>query len=253
MVVFDKSCPGSKAIRNPVPENISCPNCGYEVEIWTDEIKATCPKCKTKVFREAQVSCIDWCPYAKECVGPEVYERLKPGAKEEPAGGTPLDTIRREHDRALETLGLLRGASLCLKLGTIGPQSPLQDRGLTHLEKVMEFFDKDVALHFRHEEEVLFPALNQHLPEDKNPTRLLLQEHEEWWKWVRQLKETAAKLDGNGAEDKDAILCEVQEISGRIEQLLREHIKKENDSLLPIAQHVLSEAELEEIAGKWRG
>lgn len=251
-MVFDKSCPGSKAIKNPVPENMPCPNCGYEVEIWTDELKATCPKCKTKVFREAQVSCIDWCPYAKDCVGPEVYERLKPGAKEEPVTGTALDTVRREHDRVLETLGLLKGAGLCLQLGTLGTASPLQDRGLTHLHKVMEFFDKDIALHFRHEEEVLFPALNKHLPEEKNPTKLLLQEHAEWWTWYGRLKEAAAKLDGVGAEDKDAILAEVKEISGCVEQLLRDHIKKENDSLLPIAQHVLSEAELAEISEKWR-
>ncbi|MDZ4230580.1 MAG: hypothetical protein U1B77_02035, partial [Dehalococcoidales bacterium] len=74
-MVFDKSCPGSRVIREPRPEFINCPDCSREVEIWTDELKAKCPGCGTMVFRAQQASCIDWCPQAKECVGPEVYER----------------------------------------------------------------------------------------------------------------------------------------------------------------------------------
>ena len=76
---FDKSCPGARTIREPTPEDVNCPNCDETVEIWTDELKANCPSCGAKVFREQQPSCIDWCPHARECVGPEVYERLKPG------------------------------------------------------------------------------------------------------------------------------------------------------------------------------
>lgn len=250
-MILDKSCPGSRKIRNPVPENVACPNCGREVEIWTDEVKATCPKCKTYVFRERQVSCIDWCPYAKECVGPEIYERLKPGAKED-LSGTTLDAIKREHDRVLENIGMLRGVSLCLKFDTLGTQSPLRDRGLSHLGKVIEFFDKDVQLHFRREEEVLFPALNKHLEEERNPTRLLLQEHAEWRQLYQHLKEKTAQLEAGGVENTEAVSAEIQEINSRIEHLLREHIKKENESLLPIARRLLSEAELEEISKKWR-
>lgn len=251
MTTLDKSCPGSRKIRNPIPENFPCPSCGRDVEIWTDELKATCPNCKTRVFRERQVSCIDWCPYAKECVGPEVYEQLKPGAKED-LSGSPLDVLKREHDRVLETTGLLRGASLCLKFATLGAESPLQERGLSHLSKVIEFFDKDVILHFQREEEVLFPALDKHLEGDRNPTRVLLQEHEEWRRLYRCLKGKMAQLEVEGQKNTEALSAEVQEVNSHIEQLLREHIKKENESLLPIAQSLLSEAELEEISQKWR-
>ena len=115
-MVFDKSCPGSRTIREPRPEYINCPGCGREVEIWTDELKATCPGCGNKVFQAQQASCIDWCPHAKECVGPEAYERLRPGMDEDPSeANTPLDILKREHDRILENLGLLHGASLCLR------------------------------------------------------------------------------------------------------------------------------------------
>ncbi len=250
--MVDSHCPGSKSIREPVPENIACPSCGQEVEIWTDEKKAVCPNCKTTVFRERQMSCIDWCPYARECVGPEVYDRLKPGEKKEDIAGTPLDVLKKEHDRVLETIALLRGVSLCLKFGSLGTQSPLQDRGLNHLRKIIEFFDKDVTLHFRREEEVLFPALEKHIDPEKSPAKMLEREHDDWRGYYRRLKEIASRMELVGEANTEALSVEAQEVNASIEQLLREHIKKENESLLPLARSLLSEAELQEISKKWR-
>ena len=66
-------CPGSKNIRQPIPEYVKCHFCKAEVEIWSDEIKAKCPNCKQTVTREAGLSCLEWCKYAKECVGDQVY------------------------------------------------------------------------------------------------------------------------------------------------------------------------------------
>lgn len=66
-------CPGSRAIRQPQPEFIKCPFCSEEIEIWTDEIKAACPKCKKTVMRQQGESCLEWCSYALECVGQEAY------------------------------------------------------------------------------------------------------------------------------------------------------------------------------------
>ena len=69
------ACPGSQKFRQPQPEEIKCPYCGKEVEIWTDEIKATCPNCKKVVFRkQEEMGCLEWCKYAKECVGGQVYD-----------------------------------------------------------------------------------------------------------------------------------------------------------------------------------
>ncbi|MDP2938484.1 MAG: HD domain-containing protein [Candidatus Omnitrophota bacterium] len=67
------SCSGSEKFKKPQPENICCPSCAEEVEIWTDEIEALCPKCNTKVTRPQEQSCLDWCSYAKECVGAQKY------------------------------------------------------------------------------------------------------------------------------------------------------------------------------------
>jgi len=74
-MAFEAFCPGAKLIRQPMPEEYPCPNCGEMVEIWTHEFKARCPKCGTTVFREATPSCVEWCQYARQCVGDEVYER----------------------------------------------------------------------------------------------------------------------------------------------------------------------------------
>lgn len=250
-MAFDKTCPGSRTIREPRPEYMTCSKCGREVEIWTDELKATC-KCGNKVYRAQQVSCIDWCPHAKECVGPEVYERLRPGATESiDTAASPLDILKRDHERALDTMTLLRGATLCLKLGSLSTQSQVRQRGIDHLNKVLEFFDKDLGIHFRREEEVLFPALEKHLGVEKSPTHLLLKEHEDFWRQVASLKEKLARL--TAATDGDrANTGGLEEVSRAIETLLPEHIRRENESLLPLADRLLEPRELEEIAAKLR-
>ena len=69
------NCPGAQRFRQPSPEMIKCPYCGEEVEIWTDEVTATCPKCGNTVSREAGQSCLDWCKFAKECVGEKIYNK----------------------------------------------------------------------------------------------------------------------------------------------------------------------------------
>ena len=54
-----------------------CPHCGYEVEIFSDEIRVRCPKCKRYVYRDKVPSCVDWCRYARDCLGEERWKELK--------------------------------------------------------------------------------------------------------------------------------------------------------------------------------
>jgi DNA-directed RNA polymerase subunit RPC12/RpoP len=67
-------CPGSRLLRQPAPETFPCPNCGAEVEIWTDEFKRACPNCHKMVLRPGGMSCLEWCSQAKECIGEATYE-----------------------------------------------------------------------------------------------------------------------------------------------------------------------------------
>lgn len=71
-----KGCPGAINFREVRPDDIECPFCGTEVEIWSDEPTAKCPGCGREIARSRGASCIDWCTYARECVGHEKYERL---------------------------------------------------------------------------------------------------------------------------------------------------------------------------------
>ncbi len=72
-----KGCPGARTIREASPEYISCPHCGREMEIWSDELLARCPHCKKAVTQQRGVSCIVWCAYAAECVGAEKLRQLR--------------------------------------------------------------------------------------------------------------------------------------------------------------------------------
>jgi hypothetical protein len=73
---MSEKCPGQDR-RNLKMELISCPKCGYQAEIFSDEIKVKCPKCKNEVSRKKLPSCVDWCKSARECLG----FKANPGGK----------------------------------------------------------------------------------------------------------------------------------------------------------------------------
>ncbi len=60
-------CPGRENIELKA-RLIPCPNCHYEVEIFSDEMSRKCPQCKTLVKTDKIPSCVDWCPAAEECL-----------------------------------------------------------------------------------------------------------------------------------------------------------------------------------------
>lgn len=68
-------CPGAANIRMPRLEIRNCPKCGEEIETFTNEASAKCSKCGSVIYNDL-LSCVQWCEYAKECVGEEKYERV---------------------------------------------------------------------------------------------------------------------------------------------------------------------------------
>jgi len=66
---FKPKCPGSARSNQPKPREFNCPSCGAAVEIWSDEVRGTCPKCGRFVFASSVPVCIEWCPAAQECMG----------------------------------------------------------------------------------------------------------------------------------------------------------------------------------------
>ncbi len=69
-------CPGQDN-RNLRVALHKCPNCGYEVEIFSDEAKVKCQRCGELVCREKAPTCIEWCAKARECLGEERWHQLK--------------------------------------------------------------------------------------------------------------------------------------------------------------------------------
>ena len=62
-----ESCPGISQFMRPTPSFLKCPGCRGDVEIWSDEESASCPKCGTVVSRGKVQSCLDYCEFAGKC------------------------------------------------------------------------------------------------------------------------------------------------------------------------------------------
>jgi len=70
-----QKCPGQDT-RNLRVEIVRCQHCKYKLEIFSNEIKVRCPRCKKPVMRAKLPSCLDWCQYAKDCMrGVDQYDR----------------------------------------------------------------------------------------------------------------------------------------------------------------------------------
>lgn len=78
---MERKCPG-KDERFLRVEIHKCGACGHEVEIFSDEFTVICPECKTPVSRNETPSCIDWCKYARQCLGEKKWNEIKNLAEE---------------------------------------------------------------------------------------------------------------------------------------------------------------------------
>ena len=52
-----------------------CPQCGEEIEIFSNDVSVKCGRCGFTVYNDI-LSCVQWCKYARECVGEETYRKL---------------------------------------------------------------------------------------------------------------------------------------------------------------------------------
>ena len=61
--------------RTPTIEDRICPNCGAPIEMFSIDTEMACEKCGFTVYNDT-LSCVQWCKYAKQCVGEETYNTL---------------------------------------------------------------------------------------------------------------------------------------------------------------------------------
>ena len=52
-----------------------CPQCGNPVEVFSIDTEVTCDRCGFVIYNDT-LSCVQWCKYARQCVGDEMYERM---------------------------------------------------------------------------------------------------------------------------------------------------------------------------------
>ena len=53
----------------------ACPQCGHEIEIFSIDTEAVCENCGFVICNDT-LNCVQWCKYARECVGDRMYEAM---------------------------------------------------------------------------------------------------------------------------------------------------------------------------------
>lgn len=61
--------------RTPTILEKTCPRCGHEIEMFSIDSQQTCENCGFVAYNDT-LSCVQWCQYAKQCVGEEMYEHM---------------------------------------------------------------------------------------------------------------------------------------------------------------------------------
>ena len=61
--------------RTPTIHEKICPNCGEIIELFSIDTEMACEKCGFVAYNDA-LSCVQWCQYAKQCVGEEMYNHM---------------------------------------------------------------------------------------------------------------------------------------------------------------------------------
>ncbi len=94
-----EGCQGKKDIA--IMEKI-CPRCGHEIEIFSVDVSMQCENCGYTIYNDT-LNCVQWCAYARQCVGDERYEQLMAIAKSQ--------RERKEAARLAEAQGAEVGAA----------------------------------------------------------------------------------------------------------------------------------------------
>lgn len=131
----------------------------------------------------------------------------------------PFGVFTEEHQHALGELDRLEQAVQELSAGRD------VERNLAHIRHAHAFLSSAVRTHNEHEEQALFPFLDEDAP-----TQLFIDEHV-------QLRNLEEKLQAAlaGEEPRDPVI----DLALEIVHLLRAHIHREDEALFPMARAML--------------
>jgi len=139
----------------------------------------------------------------------------------------PTEALTAEHRTIERVLDVLERLS----------RSPVEN-SLDDWKKALDFFVHfaDQCHHFK-EEQVLFPAMEEHgIPRDGGPIGMMLMEHEEGRTYVRAMLAAIPLVERKNQAAKEILVDKAKAYL----RLLREHIQKEDEVLFRIADEVIS-------------
>lgn len=61
--------------RTPTIHEKVCPKCGNIIELFSIDTEMACEHCGFIAYNDT-LSCVQWCQYAKQCVGEEMYAHM---------------------------------------------------------------------------------------------------------------------------------------------------------------------------------
>lgn len=61
--------------RTPTITEKTCPQCGNTVEVFSTDTEVACDRCGFVIYNDT-LSCVQWCKYARQCVGDAMYEKM---------------------------------------------------------------------------------------------------------------------------------------------------------------------------------
>ena len=87
--------------RTPTLEEKRCPRCGSLIEIFSVDTEAVCESCGQVIYNDT-LSCVQWCQYARKCVGDEMYAHMMVLARQQKARAEAERQARRQAKAAKE-------------------------------------------------------------------------------------------------------------------------------------------------------
>ncbi len=151
----------------------------------------------------------------------------------------PTEILSNDHKVVLEKLKLFEQTVNNFK-------SPNAKKVLSDLKV---FFRKEVDVHFKKEENALFPEMEKFIPRDEGPIGQMLMEHQDLYKYEDNFIngiDLFSKDENNGEAQK---LIKENAIS--YINLLREHIYKEDNMLFMMADMHFEEDQINAIMKKF--
>jgi hemerythrin-like domain-containing protein len=114
------------------------------------------------------------------------------------------------------------------------------DRAFFH--EMISIFDTEIVVHFEREEKALFPVMERYTPRDMGPIAIMLEEHPKIFGAIDKFKEDVDALTDMEEPEEEFIEDMIYNVRSLIE-MLRSHIDKEDNMLLPMAESHLNAAE----------